>query len=114
VLGLAGTVGLMNIFGGAGDNPMLQIPIHYHLLMGGFLFGVVYMATDPVSSPELPGAKWVYGILIGVMTALVRVINPAYPEGTMLAILLLNVFAPLIDYIFLQLNVRARRLRYAQ
>jgi len=72
------------------------------------------MATDPVTSPETSAGKWVFGILIGLMTVSIRVANPAYPEGTMLAILLLNVFAPLIDYVVVKINIRSRRLRYAQ
>ena len=114
VIGLVGTVGLINILAGPDATGMLTMNPLNHLLMGGFLFGVVFMATDPVSSPEISSAKWVFGILIGVMTALIRVVNPAYPEGTMLAILLLNVFSPLIDYVFMQWNIRARRVRYAQ
>lgn len=83
-----------------------------HLLCGGFLFGIVFMATDPVSSPETDFGKWIYGVLIGVFTILVRMINPAYPEGTMLAILLLNAFAPTIDHFIVAANIK-RRLRRA-
>jgi Na+-transporting NADH:ubiquinone oxidoreductase subunit B len=82
-----------------------------HLLCGGFLFGIVFMATDPVSSPETNTGKWVYGILIGVFTILVRMINPAYPEGTMLAILLLNAFAPTIDHFVVTANMKRRLKR---
>jgi Na+-transporting NADH:ubiquinone oxidoreductase subunit B len=82
-----------------------------HLLCGGFLFGIVFMATDPVSSPETNIGKWVYGILIGVFTILVRMINPAYPEGAMLAILLLNAFAPTIDHFVLAANMKRRLKR---
>ncbi|MCD4654734.1 NADH:ubiquinone reductase (Na(+)-transporting) subunit B [bacterium] len=114
VAGLAGTVGLFNLLAGPDATGMLTMPIHYHLISGGFLFGVVYMATDPVTQPETQRGKWFFGFFIGVITALVRVVNPAYPEGTMLAILLLNVFAPLIDYVIVQINIKARRLRYAQ
>ncbi|MBN1355732.1 NADH:ubiquinone reductase (Na(+)-transporting) subunit B [bacterium] len=112
--GLCGTTWIMNLLAGPDSTGMTTLSPLHHLLLGGFLFGVVFMATDPVSSPETSSGKWVYGILIGVMTATIRVINPAYPEGTMLAILLLNVFAPLIDYVALRINIRSRRLRYAQ
>ncbi|MBN1550483.1 NADH:ubiquinone reductase (Na(+)-transporting) subunit B [bacterium] len=113
IAGLMATTGLMTVLH---PNPtgMFSLSPVDHLLMGGFLFGVVYMATDPVSSPETFTGKWVYGFLIGMMTAFIRVVNPAYPEGTMLAILLLNVFAPLIDYTVVRWNVRARRYRHAQ
>jgi Na+-transporting NADH:ubiquinone oxidoreductase subunit B len=78
------------------------------LLLGGLAFGCVFMATDPVSSPTLDSAKWIFGFLIGLVTVVIRVINPAYPEGVMLAILLLNVFAPLLDYYALQFYRRKR------
>jgi len=87
------------------------LPPHYHLVMGGFLFGIVFMATDPVSSPETDTGKWIYGLLIGVFTVLVRAVNPAYPEGTMLAILLLNAFAPTIDHFVIAANIRRRKAR---
>lgn len=87
-----------------------SMPAYRHLLMGGLAFGLVYMATDPVSSPGMKGGKWVYGIMIGVITILIRLINPAYPEGVMLAILFGNVFAPLIDY-FAVRSYRRRALR---
>lgn len=114
VAGLAGTAGLFNLTAGSGAVGMTAFPVYYHLVTGGFLFGIVYMATDPVTQPETQRGKWFYGFLIGVVTALVRIVNPAYPEGTMLAILLLNVFAPLIDTIVVRFNIRSRRLRYAQ
>ena len=82
-----------------------------HLLLGGFLFGIVFMATDPVSSPETNRGKWIYGALVGVVTILVRTINPAYPEGTMLSILLLNAFAPTIDHFIVSANIRRRKVR---
>jgi len=111
---MAGTVTLFNVLAGSDATGMLTLPVSYHLVTGGFLFGIVFMATDPVTQPETQRGKWFYGLFIGIITALVRVVNPAYPEGTMLAILLLNVFAPLIDYIVVQFNIKARRLRYAQ
>lgn len=85
----------------------------WHLVLGGFAFGCVFMATDPVSAAFTNGGKWLYGTLIGVMTILIRVVNPAFPEGVMLAILFGNVFAPVLDYLFVQANIRRRALRTA-
>jgi Na+-transporting NADH:ubiquinone oxidoreductase subunit B len=82
--------------------------------MGGFLFGIVFMATDPVSASQTNKGRWIYGILIGVMTIIIRSINPAYPEGTMLAILFLNAFSPLIDYYVIKGNIKKRMARYAK
>lgn len=92
-------------------NAMFAMPPHWHLVVGGFAFGVVFMATDPVSAAFTNGGKWLYGFLIGFMTVLIRVINPAFPEGIMLAILFGNVFAPLIDYYFVQANIKRRLAR---
>ncbi len=97
----------------SGGNAMFSIPPQWHLVIGGLAFGLVFMATDPVSASMTNTGKWVYGGLIGFMTVLIRVVNPAYPEGIMLAILFGNVFAPLIDYFVVQLNVRRRMTRYA-
>ncbi len=83
-----------------------------HILVGGFLFGIVFMATDPVSSPETQRAKWIYGAGVGVVTVLVRTINPAYPEGTMLSILLMNAFAPTIDHFVVRANIKRRLTRH--
>ena len=107
---------IMNQFGQliGSSNPMLFIPPHYHFVMGGFAFGMVYMATDPVSSAHTQRGMWYYGILIGLMCVLIRVINPAYPEGMMLAILFSNSFAPLFDYYVLENNVKRRRARYGK
>lgn len=91
-------------------NFYMMMPAYYHLLMGGFAFGVVFMATDPVSAAQTERGKWIYGVLIGVMVVLIRVFNPAYPEGTMLVILFMNLLAPLIDYYVVEGNVK-RRLR---
>ena len=93
---------------------MLTLPAHYHLVMGGFMFGVAFMATEPVTSAHTNRGRWIYGILIGSLTVIIRSINPAYPEGTMLAILLMNAFAPLIDYFVIQAHMKKRRLRYAK
>ena len=110
VLGLV-VIGLvMNVFAGDLDG-IGGYPIHWHLVSGGFAFGIVFMATDPVTSPETFRGKWIYGFLIGGLTVLVRAVNPAYPEGMMLAILLMNAFAPTIDYFVVQGNVRRRRKR---
>ncbi|QDT03601.1 Na(+)-translocating NADH-quinone reductase subunit B [Rubripirellula lacrimiformis] len=96
-----------------GGNAMFSVPPEWHLVIGGLAFGLVFMATDPVSASMTDKGKWIYGALIGFMTVLIRVVNPAYPEGIMLAILFGNVFAPLIDYFVVQVNVRRRMARYA-
>ncbi len=96
---------LLNIFA---VNPFIELPFWQHLLLGGFAFGTVFMATDPVSAAQTDKGKWIYGFLIGVLAILIRVLNPAYPEGMMLAILLMNTFAPLIDYYIIQSHVKHR------
>ncbi len=98
---------------GSETNPMYSIPPHWHLVLGGFAFGAVFMATDPVTSPSTSMGKWIYGFLIGFMAMLIRTLNPAYPEGVF-AILLLNVFAPTIDYYVVKANIRRRKARYAE
>ena len=113
---------IVSIFGGAyltgllfntiGANDYMLLPAHYHLVIGGLAFGAVFMATDPVTAAQTEKGKWIYGILIGVFTVLIRVFNPAYPEGIMLAILLMNVFAPLIDFYVVQGN-KKRRIKRA-
>lgn len=112
---VAGACGLSAVFWmfGSDTNALFALGPHWHLVVGGFAFGTVFMATDPVSAAMTDKGKWVYGILIGLMTILIRVINPAYPEGIMLAILFGNVMAPLIDYYFIQANVKRRKVRYA-
>lgn len=102
-----GTV--MNLLG---SNAFMLLPAHYHLVIGGLAFGATFMATDPVTATQTETGKWYYGILIGVLTVIIRVWNPAYPEGIMLAILLMNVFAPLIDYFVVGAN-KKRRLKRA-
>ncbi|KYG82772.1 NADH:ubiquinone reductase (Na(+)-transporting) subunit B [Roseivirga echinicomitans] len=99
------------IFNAAGINPFMDMPAHYHLVMGGLAFGAVFMATDPVSAAHTETGKWIYGILIGMLSVLIRVVNPAYPEGIMLAVLLMNVFAPLIDFYVIQANKKRRLAR---
>ncbi len=98
---------VFNQFGSA-DNAMAQLPWYNHLVYGGFCFGAVFMATDPVTSARTEGGKFIYGFLIGAMAIIIRVLNPGYPEGMMLAILLMNTFAPLIDYFFVQKNINRR------
>ena len=91
-----------------------EVPFYYHFLMGGFMFGAIFMATDPVTAAQTNCGKIIYGFLIGAMAVLIRVANPGYPEGMMLAILLLNVFAPLIDYCVVAMNISKRKKRWAQ
>ena len=97
---------------GSSVNVLYGIPPHWHLVLGGFAFGLVFMATDPVSAAHTPIGQWLYGLLIGVLAIMIRVANPAYPEGIMLAILLGNVFAPLFDYFVIQANIKRRMLRH--
>jgi len=99
-------------FNAIGVNAFMEMPAHYHLVIGGLAFGAVFMATDPVSAAHTETGKWIYGLLIGVLTVIIRVVNPAYPEGIMLAILLMNVFAPLIDHYVVESN-KNRRLKRA-
>ena len=96
------------------DNDALQQPIYTHLLLGGFCFGAVFMATDPVTAARTETGKYFYGFGIGAMAIIIRVFNPGYPEGMMLAILLMNVTAPFIDYCVVQSNVKARAKRLTQ
>ncbi len=121
VTGIASWRIMLSIFVGAtltglmfnliGANDYMQLPFYYHFVMGGFMFGMVFMATDPVTAAQTNIGKYIYGFLIGVMAILIRVVNPAYPEGMMLSILLMNVFAPLIDYYVVEANIRRRAKR---
>ena len=97
---------------GSDANTLTAIPPHWHMVMGGFAFGLVFMATDPVSAAHTHTGQWLYGLTIGMLAILIRVANPAYPEGIMLAILLGNVFAPLFDYFVIQANIKRRMLRH--
>jgi len=106
-----GGIFMTSVFNYFGANAYMTIPPLTQLLMGSFLFGVVFMATDPVTASQTNRGKWIYGFLIGVFTILIRVFNPAYPEGTMLAILLMNVFAPLIDHYVVESNIKHRLKR---
>jgi Na+-transporting NADH:ubiquinone oxidoreductase subunit B len=100
------------LFSGESANPMMSMPWHWHIVVGGFAFGAIFMATDPVSSAQTNAGKWVFGLLIGFMTWLIRVINPAFPEGIMLAILFANIFAPVIDHFVIRANVKRRLKRH--
>ncbi len=113
---------IISVFGGAylmalllsivGANQYMMMPPEYHLVIGGLAFGAVFMATDPVTASQTETGKWIYGFMIGVLTIIIRVLNPAYPEGIMLAILFMNVFAPLVDYYVVAAN-KKRRLKRA-
>lgn len=105
--------GLLNVLAPYFDNAYMYLPFYEHLMLGGFAFGMVFMLTDPVTASQTSAGKWIYGFLAGFIAILVRVLNPAYPEGVMLAILLMNVFSPLIDHYVIQANVK-RRLKRAK
>jgi Na+-transporting NADH:ubiquinone oxidoreductase subunit B len=107
----AGGLGMGLLLNAFAVNPYMELPAYYHFVMGGFAFGAVFMATDPVSGAQTEKGKWIYGFMIGVMSILIRIVNPAYPEGVMLAILLMNVFAPLIDYFVIQSSINKRHKR---
>ncbi len=113
--GLLGSVGitlLLNVVGSE-TNALMNLPFHWHMVLGGWAFGLVFMATDPVTAPFTDLGRFVYGFLIGVFAILIRVINPAYPEGMMLAILLMNVFSALINHVAVSANIRRRVARSA-
>ena len=111
LMGMIATSLLLNLIGSE-TNQMFAVPWYWHLTIGGFAFGMVYMATDPVSASMTDMGRFVYGLVIGLMTVLIRVVNPAFPEGIMLAILFANLFAPLIDWAVVQSNMRRREKRY--
>jgi Na+-transporting NADH:ubiquinone oxidoreductase subunit B len=104
------------ILNAVGGNSLMEVPALQQLLLGGFAFGGVYMATDPVTAAQTETGKWIYGFLAGFLSIMVRVVNGAFPEGVMLAILLMNVFAPLIDYYVIQVNItrRLKRIKLSQ
>ncbi|MGP1517636.1 MAG: NADH:ubiquinone reductase (Na(+)-transporting) subunit B [Ottowia sp.] len=110
MLGMVGFSLLLNAIG-SDTNPMFAMPWHWHLVLGGFAFGMMFMATDPVSAAMTNTGKWFFGALVGVMAVMIRVLNPAFPEGMMLAILFANLFAPLIDYFVMQANIKRRAKR---
>lgn len=109
-LGMVAMSTLLNVIG-SDTNPFFATPWYWHLVLGGFAFGMVFMATDPVSASMTSTGKWIFGALIGVLVVMIRVINPAYPEGTMLAILFGNLTAPVIDYFVVKANVKRRLAR---
>lgn len=110
---MVGMIAMSYLFNAIGSdtNPLFAMPWWWHMVLGGFAFGMIFMATDPVSASFTDKGKWAYGILIGVMCVLIRVVNPAYPEGMMLAILFANLFAPLFDYLVVQANIKRRKAR---
>jgi Na+-transporting NADH:ubiquinone oxidoreductase subunit B len=112
LLGLIGVSLLGNAL--ASDHLMLSIPWYWHLVLGGFAFGMVFMATDPVTAAHTDTGRWVFGFLVGALTVIIRVANPAFPEGIMLAILFANIFSPLIDHFVIQANIRRRRKRHVR
>jgi Na+-transporting NADH:ubiquinone oxidoreductase subunit B len=111
-----GTIVMATTFNviGSATNPYFAVPFWWHMVLGGWAFGAVFMATDPVTSPFTELGKWIYGILIGVLVVLIRVVNPAYPEAMMLVILFMNVMAPLIDYPMIRANIQRRLRRRAE
>ena len=113
LLGMVGLATLFNLFGSSA-NPIASLSAHWHFVIGGFAFGMAFMATDPVSASMTNSGKWVYGVLIGMLVILIRVVNPAYPEGTMLAILFANLMAPLIDHVVIKANIKRRLRRNAE
>ncbi|RKF15632.1 NADH:ubiquinone reductase (Na(+)-transporting) subunit B [Alginatibacterium sediminis] len=113
LIGMVATTLLLNVVG-SDTNAMFAIPAYWHLVMGGFALGMFFMATDPVSAAFTNKSKWWYGALIGVMVILIRVVNPAFPEGMMLAILFANLFAPVFDFLVVQGNIKRRIARDGQ
>lgn len=112
LLGMIAFSSLLNVIG-SDSNPMFAMPWYWHLVVGGYAFGLVFMVTEPVSASHTNAGRWIYGALIGFMVVMIRVVNPAFPEGMMLAILFGNVFAPLIDYFVVQANIKRRAKRNA-
>jgi Na+-transporting NADH:ubiquinone oxidoreductase subunit B len=113
VIGLVSMALITNLFSPFSTNSMFTIPPQYHLVMGSFLFGTVFMATEPVTGCHTNQGRWIYGILFGSLTVIIRSINPAYPEGVMLSILFVNAFAALIDWFVIQSNINRRKARHA-
>lgn len=110
-VGLVATSLFFTLFQGDKSLAFFSLPFYWHLVLGGFAFGSIFMATDPVSSAATQAGRWIYGILIGALVVLIRMVNPAYPEGVMLAILFMNVFAPTIDHYVVQGNIKQRMSR---
>jgi Na+-transporting NADH:ubiquinone oxidoreductase subunit B len=111
-----GTIGMASLLNGIGSatNPYFAVPFWWHMVAGGWAFAMVFMVTDPVTSPYSNAGRWAYGLLIGALVVLIRVFNPAYPEAVMLVILFMNVMAPFIDYVTVQANLRRRGKRRAR
>ncbi len=109
-IGMTLTAFLLNVVG-SDTNPLMSLPFYWHFVLGGFAFGMIFMATDPVSASMTSAGKWWFGGLIGFMVVMIRVVNPAFPEGMMLAILFANLFAPLIDHFVVQSNIKRRLAR---
>jgi Na+-transporting NADH:ubiquinone oxidoreductase subunit B len=109
LIGLVGTALILNLI--APGNDLFSVPWYWQLVMGGFLFGVVFLATDPVAGPMTDSGRWGFGLLVGMLTLLIRTANPSYYEGVMFAILLAGMFSPLIDFVVTEMNIRRRRLR---
>ncbi len=112
VIGTFAATSLLNAVG-SDTNLLLEVPFHWQIVLGGWAFGAVFMATEPVTAAHTDAGRWIYGMLVGVMAIFIRVLNPAYPEGMMLAILFSNVFAPTIDHFVVRANIRRRKARYA-
>jgi Na+-transporting NADH:ubiquinone oxidoreductase subunit B len=111
-----GTIAMATAFNliGSAANPLFAVPFWWHMVAGGWAFGTVFMATDPVTSPFTDRGKWIYGFLIGALIVFIRVLNPAYPESTMLVILFMNVIAPIVDYYLVKANIKRRAKRRAE
>jgi Na+-transporting NADH:ubiquinone oxidoreductase subunit B len=109
LLGLVGVALLSNLL--APDNGLFAVPWYWHFVLGGYVFGAVFIATDPVAGPMTDAGRWGFGLLVGGLTILIRLVNPSYYEGVMFAILLASVFSPLIDFVVVEMNIRRRRLR---
>ena len=112
IVGTIATAALLNAVG-SDTNLFFDVPFYWHFVLGGWAFGMVFMATDPVTAPATDTGRYIYGFFIGFFVVLIRVVNPAYPEGMMLSILLMNVFAPVIDYYVVKANIKRRNARYA-
>lgn len=112
---LLGSLAITVVFNSFGSetNALMNVPFHWHMVLGGWAFGLVFMATDPVSAPYTNRGRFIYGFFIGVFAILIRVVNPAYPEGMMLAILFMNMFSPLLDWMAKRANIKRRQARYA-
>jgi Na+-transporting NADH:ubiquinone oxidoreductase subunit B len=109
VLGMLTMASVFYFLRGPEKLAIFALPPHWHLVMGGFAFGAVFMVTDPVSSCYTDKGRWIFGFLVGVLTILIRVVNPAYPEGVMLSIVFMNAFAPLIDHFVVEAHIKKRQ-----